>query len=308
MAQALGRALREEGFEIACVASRSLERAAAAAAFIGGAAIALPLRDVPKHASDLLIAVSDTAIAPVAGELAAAEGTLRLALHTSGNYGPEVLHALAEAGVSCGAIHPLQTVHDPQKGAADLRGIRFAISGDPEAVRWAETMAKSLGGEVLRIPAECRQLYHAAAVMASNYITALLDAAQAIMTKAGLPQDQALRALAPLTRASVENAVRYGPRRALTGPIVRGDALTVAAHVRALEPEEQALADLYKAAGARTLQMARASGLSEEAAGRVAEALRGEVRVSGETRCEADAETAERGPANETAGLQASRD
>jgi predicted short-subunit dehydrogenase-like oxidoreductase (DUF2520 family) len=265
VAQALGRALRESGMPVAFVAGRSPGRAAEAALFIGGGPAALSYREAAERAGRVLIAVTDSAIEPVARELALAAGRIRAALHTCGNAGPELLRPLAERGASCGAIHPLQTIHDPEQGAKALRGIAFAISGDADAGRWAEEIATLLGGQVLRIARDSHPLYHAAAVMASNYITALLDAAVDVMSQAGIPSGQALQALAPLARSAVENSSKAGPVQALTGPIARGDIQTVAAHLRALSRCGEPLLTLYRAAGLHAVEVARKQGLPEAA-------------------------------------------
>lgn len=274
VARALGRALRESGIGIAFVASRDGEHAREAADFIG--AEAATFEQIAARATHLLIAVSDAAIEPVAVQLA--RGNVRVALHTSGNYGPETLRPLAEAGVACGSIHPLQTIADPAEGAKALRGVAFGICGDLQAVAWAETLVHALDGRALRIEAEARPLYHAAAVMASNYITVLLDAARTLMSHAGVPADIALEALAPLARASVENAVRLGPVSSLTGPIVRGDASTVEAHMRAFAEShvEESIVNLYEAAGIAALQIAKQRGLPDDILERLERALRGE--------------------------------
>ena len=275
VAQALGRAMQECGIGIGCIASRNLDHAKAAAVLIGGGVLAVRYGDIPSMASHVILAVSDRAIVPVAEELASGNGRLRVALHTCGSYGPELLAPLNAVGVSCGGIHPLQTVRDASHGAAALRTSAFAVSGDVDALRWAEELATELSGRVLHIRPDARHLYHAAAVMASNYIAALLDAAGQLMLLAGVPKEDALRALAPLVRTSIDNAVDCGAVEALTGPVMRGDAATVAEHTRAIERAEQSIADLYKFAGLHALGMARKRGLGQEEVDRVHQALCG---------------------------------
>ena len=272
VAQAIGSALRGSAITVEFLASRSLEHARAAADFIGGVK-ALRYRDIPSHASHVLIAVSDRALAPVAAELASTGG-LQVALHTCGSYGPEVLAPLAEAGVACGAIHPLQTIREGAGGAAALRGAAFAVSGDAAALDWAEEIAAVLGGQVLRIDSGARRIYHAAAVMASNSIAALLHSAEQLMVRAGVPREVALRSLAPLARTSLENVLQYGAVEALTGPVVRGDAATVAGHLQALQGADESITGLYRAAALHALRMARERGLGEQEAAEVRRALR----------------------------------
>lgn len=268
---ALGRLLRERGVPVAAVASRSAAHAAAGAAFVGGGAVAASYSELPAHASRILIAVPDDAIGGVAGALAMRRGA---ALHTCGARGPEALATLAAAGVSCGALHPLQTVASPEEGVAALPGAAFAIDGDGAAGAWAEQIVALLGGLPLRIPAEWRPLYHAAAVMASNYLIALLAAAVMLVKEAGVEEAVALRALAPLARTSLENALRRGPAAALTGPIQRGDVETLRAHLAALADAPAAIASLYRAAGLAAVELARAGGLPEAAARRLEDVLR----------------------------------
>jgi predicted short-subunit dehydrogenase-like oxidoreductase (DUF2520 family) len=275
VAQALGRALQECGIAIGCIASRNPDHAKAAAAFIGGGALAVPYCDIPLHASHVLVAVSDRAIEPVAAELARGNGRLRVALHTCGSYGPESLAPLSAVGVSCGGIHPLQTIRDASQGAAALRSTAFAVSGDAQALHWAEEIATALSGHLLHIRPGAQHLYHAAAVMASNYIAALLDSAEQLMLLAGVPREDALRALAPLARTSIDNVVQCGAVEALTGPVMRGDAATVTEHARAMERAEHSIAELYKAAGLHALRMARRRGLGDEEAESVHRALLG---------------------------------
>jgi predicted short-subunit dehydrogenase-like oxidoreductase (DUF2520 family) len=221
------------------------------------------------------VAVSDRAIAPVAEELARKNGRLRVALHTCGSYGSEALAPLNAVGVSCGGIHPLQTIRDASQDAAALRGVAFAVSGDSQALSWAEGIATALGGQVLHIRADARHLYHAAAVMASNYIAALMDSAEQLMLLAGVPKEDTLRALAPLARTSIDNVIRCGTVEALTGPVMRGDAATVSAQSRAMGSVEQSMAELYKVAGLHALSMARRRGLGAEEAESVHRALLG---------------------------------
>jgi predicted short-subunit dehydrogenase-like oxidoreductase (DUF2520 family) len=260
VAQALGRLLFEAGEPVVCVASRDLRHAQAAAQFIGPGVEAVVYADVPGGVSRWLVAVADRGLTEVAVILSARTG-IRIALHPSGASGPEVLAPLRERGVACGTLHPLQTVVEGHGGVAALRGAAFAILGDPEATAWAERIAVLAGGEVLRIPSDLRPLYHAAAIMASNYVIALADAAQTLMECVGIEGRAALRALAPIMRAAVENAVTRGPVAALTGPIERGDIKTVEAHLQALSGAPARIQGLYRAAGLQTIDVARRRGL-----------------------------------------------
>jgi predicted short-subunit dehydrogenase-like oxidoreductase (DUF2520 family) len=263
VAQALGRLLHTRGEPVALVASRSIDHARTAAAFIGTDVAAVSYSDLARRARRILIAVPDSALESVAMTLTLESG---IVLHTCGSRGPEALEALSQRGVFRGAIHPLQTVSDPESGATALDGAAFAISGDAPAVAWAERIAQAANGRILRIASEYRPLYHAAAVMASNYITALLSAAQSLLIASEVDPQEALLALGPLAKTSLDNALRQGPVAALTGPIERGDVSTIAAHLSALRSIPRPIASLYRAAGLQTLELARTKGLCAERA------------------------------------------
>jgi predicted short-subunit dehydrogenase-like oxidoreductase (DUF2520 family) len=221
----------------------------------------------------VIVAVSDRAIPVVAGEIAQSSGSVRVALHTCGAGGPELLAPLGALGVSCGAIHPLQTVRDRDKGGEALRVATYAVCGDGDALRWAEEIGAILSGRVINVPADARPLYHAAAVMTSNYLVALLDAAEQLMRLAGVPRVDALPSLAPLVRATLDNVFEFGAEAALTGPIVRGDAATVARHLNAMRQASPSIVGLYRSAGLHTLEVARQRGLGEIESREVEQAL-----------------------------------
>jgi predicted short-subunit dehydrogenase-like oxidoreductase (DUF2520 family) len=257
------------------VASRNLDHAASAAEFIGGAAVPVRYVDVSSHASRVIIAVTDRAIAGVAEEIASPGGGIHVGLHTCGSFGPELLAPLAAIGASCGAMHPLQTLRGPSAGSAALRIATFAVCGDGAAFSWAEELARAVSGRVIHIGEDSLPLYHAAAVMASNCVVALLDAAEQLMLSAGVPRAEALPALSALVRTSIDNAFDCGPVEALTGPVARGDSETVAQHLHAMKRSGASTVEVYRSAGLHALGMARRRGLNSIDAERVQQTLLG---------------------------------
>ena len=266
VARAIGRLLAERGEPVIAVAGRNPERTRAAAAFIGHGAGPATLGPLPERAARVLIAVSDSAIPEVARLLKESGMKQGIAVHTCGALGPEALAPLASAGVSCGALHPLQTFASPEQGLSALTGCTFAIDGDEAALEWARQIAHLLSSATLRVPPEGRPLYHAAAVMASNYVVSLVDAAAILMNAAGIRPDEALRALGPLVETSVANALRFGTAEALTGPVQRGDVETVSRHLAALVDTPQSVEALYRAAGLHTVGLAARGGLAPDRA------------------------------------------
>ncbi len=262
VARALGRLMVSGGERVVALAGRDPATAESAAAFIGSMVRAVRISAVPALCDRVLIAVSDSAISDVAVALTRERMRTGIALHTCGALGAEALGPLKRAGVDCGVLHPLQTVMNGEEGVDGLIGAPFGISGDRPALAWAQQIVAELRGRAFEIAAGRTAYYHAGAVMASNAVAAVLDAALALLREAGIEEPEALAALAPLARTSIDNSLRRGPLTAVTGPVVRGDATTVAAHMAAVETAGGSVAALYRATACHLLQMARRRGLS----------------------------------------------
>jgi predicted short-subunit dehydrogenase-like oxidoreductase (DUF2520 family) len=265
VAQSLGRLLATRGEAVEAVASRDLEHARAAAAFIGQRVRPVEIGEIPAFAGHVLIAVSDDALEAVAGSLAAGNRRGGVVLHTSGVSGPETLAPLASTGASCGAFHPLQTISTPEQGVRDIPGSAFGVTADGPALDWALHLSARLDGQALRIRAEDRALYHSAAVFAGNFPAALVAASVDLLARAGLDREAAAAAIVPLIRAAVGNISTQGLRSALTGPLVRGDVETIARHLEALAVEPRSVGDLYRAASRSLLPFAAERGVGREA-------------------------------------------
>ncbi|HET6347103.1 MAG TPA: DUF2520 domain-containing protein, partial [Myxococcota bacterium] len=155
-------------------------------------------------------------------------------------------------------LHPVLPCPTPERAAATLPGATFALEGEPAALPVLEALVAQLGGHAFRLDAPQKARYHAALVMASNLVLALLDAAAAELGAAGA--GDATPALLGLAAQAVAEAQTLGIREGLTGPALRGDATTVARHLGALGPEAR---PLYAALTRRAVAMAGTRGLSE---------------------------------------------
>lgn len=217
---------------------------------------------LPLGTTVLLLAVPDAALAEVAHDYAA-QGPAPagcVALHLSGALPTDVVAPLHHAGFAVGSMHPLQAVADPWSGSDRLNGSAFALAGEPSAIAAARRLVNELGGHALVIPATLRPLYHAGAVVASNFLVALAGFAARLVAQAGVPENEALAALVPLMRGTLDNVEQLGAGAALTGPISRGDVDTVRLHLNRLSARDR---ELYCALGAETLRLARLAGLDE---------------------------------------------
>jgi predicted short-subunit dehydrogenase-like oxidoreductase (DUF2520 family) len=193
----------------------------------------------------VLLCVPDGQIAAAAASLAPRDGLL--VGHCSGATGLDVLRPHEALG-----LHPLMTV--TPEGAA-FGGAGCAVAGSTErALATARALADDLGMRPFEVADADRAAYHAAAAMASNFLTTIEAAAERLAATAGVPRE----ALVPLVRASVDNWAALGGERALTGPIARGDEATVARHREAIAERTPDLAPLFDALAEATRALARA--------------------------------------------------
>src|SRR5277367_5319288 len=245
--RAIGRRLRELGWNIGAVVTSSDPTARKAVRSIGaGHAHAFLTRQV-LAAQVILITTRDSAVAKATEDLArigAEELRGKIVLHTSGALSSDILDPVRRCGAAVGSMHPLQTFSGV--GVPPLDGRVFTIEGDVVAVRTARQMARALGAVPVQIEGSKKPLYHAAGALAAGNVLALMEAATRLMTAAGMKRREAVRALLPLTRQVLENFERLGPRAAWTGPLSRGDYGVVAAHTEAMKDLPREFAQAYK--------------------------------------------------------------
>jgi predicted short-subunit dehydrogenase-like oxidoreductase (DUF2520 family) len=250
--RSLARALRAGGVQVAGLHGRSADPAEGITAgpppkSLGSATCVLvTVRDAQLEGA--LETLTTAAIAPAA-----------IVLHASGSADPSGLGALRRAGHACGTFHPLVALSDPEHAPQTLRGAWIGIDGDPEARKVSERLAAAVAANVLYIPPGEKARYHAAAVFASNFPTVLMCLAEELLREVGIAPDVARRALHPLFASAVENLRGGSGAGALTGPIVRGDADTIARHLDALRAHPDTL-DAYRALSRAALRWVREGG------------------------------------------------
>jgi predicted short-subunit dehydrogenase-like oxidoreductase (DUF2520 family) len=214
--------------------------------------------------------VPDGKVARLAEGLAAdaAAGEQRVVLHLAGSLGLEALTPLAQAGYATAAMHPLQVL----SGWRIPPGTTFAVEADAAARPLVTRLVADLHGVEIELPAGARVAYHAAAVIAANLGMTLLAEAVDLLEQRGIDRGEALQGLSGLVRGGLEASLDSGLPAALTGPVTRGDASTVAAHLEALaaDPDLQAA---YRAVSWLALRQARKDGRPATGEEAVAELL-----------------------------------
>jgi len=226
-----------------------------------------------RRAAVILVTVRDSQMDDALRELLEAPTRERaVILHASGSAEPVMLGAVREAGHPAGTFHPLVPLADPGRAATALAGAYIGIDGDDGALAVSRTLAEKLGARTVEIPRGEKPRYHAAAVIASRFPAVLLTVSERVLREAGVAREDAAGAARALLRLAAGNIERADAARVLTGPIVRGDAVTVRRHLRALAADPEALS-VYRALSLAAVELARESGTDPEKLDEVREAL-----------------------------------
>jgi predicted short-subunit dehydrogenase-like oxidoreductase (DUF2520 family) len=256
---ALAAALRRSGHRIVAVSAVSAASLDRVAAILPGTPVRPP-QDVVAGADLVLLTVPDDALPGLVSGLAATGTELagRLLMHASGRHGLAVLEPATRRGALPLALHPVMTFTGRPDDVDRLAGVSFGVT-TPEPLRpVAEVLVMEMGGEPVFIAEEDRDLYHAALAGAANHLVTQVLQAGDLLALAGVAQPS--RMLGPLLGAALDNALRLGDA-ALTGPVARGDAETVASHLAALRAAAPEALPAYLALARLTAGRAMASGM-----------------------------------------------
>jgi len=288
---ALAVAAARAGWPVTAFATRDTGRRAAFESLVPGALAVASPAEVAAHADVTFITVPDDEIAAVAAQIHADQD--QVLAHTSGLLGSDVLRAVGSGhsghsgqsghsghsghsdGPALGAFHPLVSfTADVERSVAAMRGATAAIEGDDSAVDVLAALAVAIGAVPLRLPRGAKPIYHAAAVLASGGLIALLDAIATLGAAAGMSEAESLAVYGRLVEQTMANARATGIAPALTGPITRGDAGTLESHLAALRAVAPDVVEIYLAAARRELEITRERGaLSPDQVSRVGDVL-----------------------------------
>ncbi|HET9043764.1 MAG TPA: DUF2520 domain-containing protein [Burkholderiales bacterium] len=273
VAGALARGFARSGYPVVAVASRNAASAGALAAAVPGCHAVRAPQEAVDRADLVLLTVPDDAIGPVVTAAAWRAGVG--VVHASGAAEVDVLAPAARQGALIGGFHPLQNFADPEVALAGLPGCVVAIEAQEPLGARLEALAQALGMRPIRLPAGARALYHGAGSFAAPFITALLHEAVRIWKGFGMSEADALAALVPLARGTLDAVARDGTVRGLAGPVARGDTGTVARHVAAFGALDERTLAFYREMAERVIPIAlEKGGLAPERAEEIRALLR----------------------------------
>ena len=250
--------LTATGYPVVAVSSSSHVRAEKLAKAIPGCR-AVSNQTVADKAELVFITTPDDIIGHIATEVKWHKG--QNVVHCSGADSTAVLEPAQKSGARVGTFHPLQTFTNNKETVDDMTGTTFAIEAEEPLLTILKDMATALGGRWIVLQAGDKVIYHAAAVMACNYVVTLVKLATDLWATIGIPPQEAKLALLPLLQGTMHN-IETTPTLAgcLTGPIARGDAGTIKKHLNALEEAAPELLSVYRELGRQTLPLALEKG------------------------------------------------
>ncbi|MET4576176.1 Rossmann-like and DUF2520 domain-containing protein [Ottowia thiooxydans] len=259
LAQTLAAAFHMAGIEVSAVFNRSRP---AADEFVKMAGGRTRICDTPQEAAELadliFITVSDDAIGPMVRQIEWQQG--QYVVHCSGASEVSVLDHAASQGAGTGGFHPLQIFADPSIALPRVAGSSVAIEAEGPLELELARLAAAVGYRVIKLPPGVRGRYHAATNYAASFMLSLLREACDLWNGFGVSDQDALAALLPLTRGTLDAATAKGLAGAMAGPISRGDASVVALHLRELSKLGGDRADFYRSVSLRQLRLAQDKG------------------------------------------------
>lgn len=268
---AVAMALEHAGYRVVAVAGRGPDSLAAFTERLPGAE-PLPLAEATRRAELVVVSVPDDALLPVVREAARDDGVAGGSrwIHTSGGFGVEALDPVRLAGAAVAACHPAQTFPDADAGLAALPGASWAVTASEADLGWARVLVTDLRGSPVTVGEGSRTLYHLGLTVGSNATSSVVALARDLLLGAGVGEPEGF--LGPLVTTSAGNAAERGVD-ALTGPVRRGDAGTVARHLDELRQVLPEAVEAYLALSRLMLGQARRAGLDPDAAEAVADVL-----------------------------------
>ncbi len=255
---ALAIGLNARGYKVTAVYSRTRESAEKLASALPDCKVVESSQALADNSDMVFITTPDGAIGSVVSEIEWQPG--KSVVHCSGADSTEVLEPAKQSGAQTGAFHPLQTFASVKEAIENIPGSTFAVEAEEPLLTELKKMAVALEGRYIQLEASDKVVYHAAAVMACNYLVTLVKQATDLWETFDIPSKQASQALLPLIQGTIHNIETVGIPDCLTGPIARGDTGTIRKHIEALEKAAPNVLPTYLELGRQTVPIALAKG------------------------------------------------
>lgn len=259
--QTLGYLLhRTASYKVSAISTRHKTTASKAAYFIGPDVLHFTNpAQAAARGKIVFITTPDNAIENTCLQIARAGAckSASLVIHCSGNFSSDILKSARSSGIKTASVHPLQTFATPKESIRHFPGTYCVYEGDSSGQKQIIHIIKAINGIPVKINKAVKPLYHAAGVIASNYLVTLIDTSVTFLKRAGFTKRQALQAIMPLVEGTLKNISQVGLPDALTGPIARGDHTTVREHLVKMKSDLPDYLPFYTILGNYTIKVAR---------------------------------------------------
>jgi len=255
---ALAVRLSQKGYPVVAVSSRRFQSAQRLAGMVPGCHPWESLQEVADRAELVFVTTPDDAILQTVSQVNWHPG--QNVVHCSGADSLLSLEPARWAGARVGSFHPLQTFASVTQAIENLPGSTFALEAEEPLLETLKELATALEGKWVVLRGDEKVLYHAAAVIACNYMVTLVKLSCDLWQSFGVSPEEATQALLPLLRGTMNNIGNVGLPNCLTGPIARGDLGTITKHLNALEKTNPEILSTYRELGLKTVPIALAKG------------------------------------------------
>lgn len=265
LGKGLSLCLADRGYRVTAAHSKSPSSAQWLADRVPGCRVYSSAQELCDTTDLVFITTPDAAIGQVAASVAWRSG--QAVVHCCGAASREMLHTAACQGAVTGAFHPYQTfagLESQEDIASRLSGVAFAVTGQAWLESYLCEMATDLGGHPVTISDDDRPLYHASAVLACGYLATLLKATIDAWQAMGFTEREAIDALYPISRATLDNLKKTGADASVTGPVMRGDIGTLRSHLETLHERLPEVVPLYGTLTNASLETASKRGIGAD--------------------------------------------
>ncbi len=259
---ALAVKLSGKGWPVVAASSRTLASAQKLARLVAGCQVCHTAQEVAEIAEMVFITTPDDVIGQVCSQVQWHKG--QSVVHCSGAHPVDILEPAKNLGATVGSFHPLQTFASIEQAIQNLPGSAFALEAEEPLLSRLKELTRLLDGNWVVLKPGDKVLYHTAAVFACNYLVTLVKLALDLWLEFGVSSREAVKALMPLLKGTMNNIENVGLPNCLTGPIARGDVGTIVRHLTALETKKPSLLTTYRELGLQTIPIALAKGKIDE--------------------------------------------
>jgi len=245
---ALSKRLYKNGFNFNSIIDLDITKARNLAKKINANHFSSEINDIPKNVNFIIISVPDSQINLVSkriSKLPLKFKSLKVC-HVSGCLSSEELKSIKNLGSIVFSLHPYQSFPD-NKNETRLDSIYYGIEGDKTV--FAKKIVKALGGNYIIIPKNLKSLYHVSGAFASNYLLVLISIVHDILHSIIDDKKKSKDVFKPIIESTLSNYFNTDFKKSITGPIVRGDVVTIEKHLKALKRYDKNIYDLYKKLG-----------------------------------------------------------